>query len=561
MTHHHLLQSSIDSEPDIIIPSPDEFSVITVHRETLPVCAVIVRPRHHSIRPHWSQSEAGITSMKLMRREILKNGIREENIGIIRSGNSIDESVMHYSEPRRLKWRELPLVTKPEFTLFHPAKAGILTDGFTRCGSWNHKADEKEIIRETLRSSGILILEHPDIREQDIADFARLAEMAPDARLYLCDGISVRHVTRNETGTAARAWEAHHRFMRAYSLNARILYGRALTHAMRETCADSRIIRDALGLTGCNIWNPWATQVLHYLRNRRPGYISSPTSLPPSSAASFRASERAGLCQLSDEGLTWIWKGSGKYPEWNEKPVQAADGSVGTENRLGNIRHTGNRKHTIFYLEHMKLIGAGDGEYGLTETGIRYLDILGKDNCDPDILLRWLKPDDRIGGPEDVPSMDRWLNRNFRAVKRRVADFPAAALRGLGNFETPLPSRDDRNHTPEEHRKELKAEERSMTPVIVGRILKCTPFTMNEQGFPESTVKDVLSGNEKNIKTLPMNGIAYLWAGVLCSRSALDEDSASVHARAQEAVSRMPTAIAGWKGTLPFGEHALPATG
>ena len=116
-------------------------------------------------------------------------------------------------------------------------------------------------------------------------------------------------------------------------------------------------------------------------------------------------------------------EGSGRYPAWRSGPHAFSDGyrrDLPPESPGGMIPHK---------LQLLDLIGAAeDGSWALTERGHRFVELVGPALDDPDVLLRWRAPDGRNGNQADIPAMDRWLNKAFRAVKRKVSDLRPSPL-------------------------------------------------------------------------------------------------------------------------------------
>lgn len=73
----------------------------------------------------------------------------------------------------------------------------------------------------------------------------------------------------------------------------------------------------------------------------------------------------------------------------------------------------------------------------ITREGQAFLAYIGDEADDPDVLLRW-RSGDLFGMAGDIPAMDRWLNRSFRSIKRKVSGFPASPVTEV--VKTPWPT-------------------------------------------------------------------------------------------------------------------------
>lgn len=102
-----------------------------------------------------------------------------------------------------------------------------------------------------------------------------------------------------------------------------------------------------------------------------------------------------------------LWHGSGKYPVRK----------IGIDGKMSNI---------IFCLITDKLVDFDEaqGHLFISDAGKRLLDILHRDNRDPDCLLRWFDPDDNRIKPDRIDEIRDWLQRFFRKLKVRINNLP-----------------------------------------------------------------------------------------------------------------------------------------
>jgi len=120
------------------------------------------------------------------------------------------------------------------------------------------------------------------------------------------------------------------------------------------------------------------------------------------------------------DGFDFVWKGTGTYPEWRLDIGKVKDPDFDLQKKFDAFF-----EHQLLgcftYVSDMRLLGLKDGRIVLTPLGLRFLEIVGPEMDDPDMLLRWRTSSGDMGHPGDIVAMDRWLNRSFRAFKRRVA--------------------------------------------------------------------------------------------------------------------------------------------
>jgi hypothetical protein len=134
--------------------------------------------------------------------------------------------------------------------------------------------------------------------------------------------------------------------------------------------------------------------------------------------------------KVSDDGRNCMfsWSGSGRYPSWECEfaPVPVIDGFgfLHFETTPLILRDLSLILSKLFVNDLIRF--SQDERLCITKDGLRFLELIGPEMDDPDMLLRWRNHNGCWGGPEHVPSMDRWLNKGFRSIKRRVSELPSS---------------------------------------------------------------------------------------------------------------------------------------
>jgi hypothetical protein len=135
-------------------------------------------------------------------------------------------------------------------------------------------------------------------------------------------------------------------------------------------------------------------------------------------ARAFPFFERTGEFDRYD----FVWTGTGRHPAWRQfvGELHPSGRFSAVEHGIGgwDISQSFSWMTAGGYLAHGR-----DGSVGLTRFALSFLDLIGDDLEDPDCLLRWR------GDRYDVQASDRWLNRKFRHLKRRIAGMPSSLTR------------------------------------------------------------------------------------------------------------------------------------
>jgi hypothetical protein len=250
------------------------------------------------------------------------------------------------------------------------------------------------------------------------------------------DGAESRVVSRSEVTRVRDKFCAQERFIHNHMVNLSVMGGRALFKLAHEKQMSKALAKRLLPKFDDLSWqwsHPIVIQTLHLLKNA--GRVSG--SVGPDGDKVLRDVDYQQRPFVFATGLPIFeeidgryrlnWTGSGKYPAWTLDLGVVPDYSQGGPEGV-IAPHT----HPIFeYFGNLVmhgLIALTDGQITITSEGLKFLAYLGPETDDADLLVRWRTSSGEMGTPSDIPAMDRWMNRAFRAMKRRVASLPASPM-------------------------------------------------------------------------------------------------------------------------------------
>ena len=234
------------------------------------------------------------------------------------------------------------------------------------------------------------------------------------------DGTVMRDISQAEIDNACAEWAAHHRFMSSFHRNMKMIAERAYVHSL--TKLNGTLIRRYPGLEDIKcVYTPPALQLLHLVNDETPLNGISGGHEGIWYQEDSRESELLipGTSALNNEtGMIYrTQKGSGVHEPLITGPLFM----------FNMINPKSPERETLMHLSNAGLVKFHkDMGWRTTPAGYAFLELLGPATRDADVLLRWRKPDGRIGGPENAAAMDRWLVSVFRAVKRHVQHLPAS---------------------------------------------------------------------------------------------------------------------------------------
>lgn len=301
---------------------------------------------------------------------------------------------LKYAYPRGIKWHDFPIISEP----------------------W-YKAEYVADVVETWGKNRLVKMQPSWVVDQKLAvmvsnlEPANRAKLIHDIAYFLiaagCGDAVVWHDINGsvESNTATELWDlnkAHFRFLYSYALNFRVLGLKALKASglAKPSYANSQTEK----YEGISVWtpdegmpssllNPFVLQMLYKLRKDKTIWRNTNTS---------------GHLELRDllepSGDAWAWKGTGKYPELNSEAYL-----------MGRFD-----KHRNAILRLKFATPIDDSFAELSEIGHRFLNILHKDNEDPDIMIRWLNPETGVVDEKHSDAVDDWLMRFFCKMKTQV---------------------------------------------------------------------------------------------------------------------------------------------
>lgn len=227
--------------------------------------------------------------------------------------------------------------------------------------------------------------------------------------------------------------------MERYTAEARFLYNHAINfselarRALFKIYHDERLSKQeaakSLPRLGEYHWHwggPFLLQLLHYLRRLgRVGTDEHRVKLKESVDCWWFAHVYARglpIFEKTVSGYDWVWPGTGAYP-----PARMAVGTAPTPEEQDPDALSTHNEHPIFStfqdIGATGLLGLDGDDIVLSPWGLKFLDIMGAETEDPDVLLRWRTKTGEIGASKDMDAMDAWLARAFGAAKQRVESF------------------------------------------------------------------------------------------------------------------------------------------
>jgi hypothetical protein len=341
-----------------------------------------------------------------------------------------DASIASFRWPRNLAWKSLPLIHAPDYRGGHCPRMVMDDSGMQRGvrttnSSYRNLDGEDSIERSPIINASTRVLVVADYKRDDRTLFevsAVAGPMVAGVTIMHFDGTRLELIPPDEVASIQRHFSAHERFVSNHAQNLFVIGGRAWVKAAREHGYSQQHVEYYVPRPGLN-WrsaHPLALQILYALRAHVPVALEHGKSAIYDLLKSPSKMVAAMPFFRGDDGrFIFEWKGSGRYAPWIEDLGQFEGGEE-------YQRPWGGVVHLLSDLVMADLIGTDGYRVALTGLGDRYLKLMGDEADDPDVLLRWRTADGRLGAPEDVPAMDRWLNRAFRAIKRRVNGLSAS---------------------------------------------------------------------------------------------------------------------------------------
>jgi hypothetical protein len=341
-----------------------------------------------------------------------------------------DASIASFRWPRNLSWKSLPLIEAPDYRGGHCPRSvlddagmqrGVRTANSPRSDlGGEHSIERSPIINASTR---VLVVADYERADRTIFEVSAVAgpELAGPALIHF-DGTRLEPINADEIAEIRRHYSAHERFVFNHALNLFVIGGRAWVKAAREHGYTQQHVEYYVPQPNLN-WrtaHPLALQILYSLRAH--GAVAKEqgkSAIYDLHKSPARMVSALPFFRIEGNHLVFEWKGSGRYAPWIED-LGPFEHGVEMERPWDGV------VHLLSDLVMADLIGTDGSRVALTALGDRYLELMGDEADDPDVLLRWRTADGRLGAPEDVPAMDRWLNRAFRAIKRKVNGLSAS---------------------------------------------------------------------------------------------------------------------------------------
>lgn len=342
--------------------------------------------------------------------------------------------------PRNLAWKSLPVVEHAAFRFDFHAQEPLDTHGGTaaREGTTSHSffTSDKTPAAQAKVVEGVdtLVISSFDLSDRDLrvatAPFDHVVSEAFPKVIHHGREGAARIIPLSEVQRVRARFCAEERFIFNHVVNFSILAGRALYNLAHE----DRLPRDIANRTMPGLkmfrWescHPLVLQALHLIRKTGEPVPADASTLLDVDYKQFAFAMANGVPFIRPEGDGYVfeWTGTGKYKPWSF-PLGRIDDYENAPPKLSTARTT----HPVFdlfrWLATMRLVGRRGDRFAITDVGVRFLDLIGPDSEDIDLPLRWRTDGGEWGSADDIPAMDRWLNRTFRSVKRRVSSLPAA---------------------------------------------------------------------------------------------------------------------------------------
>jgi len=197
---------------------------------------------------------------------------------------------------------------------------------------------------------------------------------------------------------------------------------RALFKIHLDADTDKREARVSLPYLDQYYWawaHPILLQILHMLKDN--GCIGThehrrmlSQKATPFSFAHLYA-EGLPIFETTGEGYDLVWLGTGAFEEW-----RIHLGKAPRPDEQEPTAYSSHYPHFIFnvfrHIHSTGLLGLDGDRIVLSPWGVRFLELLGPETNDPDVLLRW-RHGTEIGTCNDIANMDAWLETAFNAAK------------------------------------------------------------------------------------------------------------------------------------------------
>jgi len=349
------------------------------------------------------------------RREIRRFGYQPEEVSLVHC----EIPVATFDWPRNVSWKSLPIILDPAYRHYYSCPAGTMSEMRAK-GDRSRKSYSGRKL--TTPNAKVVVVASPELAHRILYEIAVLiAAEGCSAQIMHFDGHVLRSVGDGEIAHAREIHAPHDRFVYNHALNLLVIGGRAYVKASRERGESQDEVEKFMPRLHDFHWqfgHPFCIQLLFELAHTREKATRWISSEPQQ--VDWVWVNRLPLFRPIGDGHQFIWPGTGRFPSWQET-IQ----HVPEYNTQSDIINRDSLSTVLRWMETLTdagLVGIGDaGSICLSNKGRRFLELIGPALSDPDLLLRWRTAEGTLCSAVDVPSVDRWLNKAFRRVKRRVS--------------------------------------------------------------------------------------------------------------------------------------------
>lgn len=337
---------------------------------------------------------------------------------------------------KKATWPDLPCLSEPEISLSHHMLRQFDSTG--RCATDQkrlvgvHVDNVKsytDVVRDNVK---VLVVASNDLTDSHIVKALDHWEGVATEELPIVvhhgpDGGAI--VSKDRLQFARERFLAEQRFLYNHAMNFSEIARRTLFKIYFDERLAKETARSALPWIGELRWrwaHPFLLQLLHLLKRLgRIGTDEDRVNLQRSVSGFIYApiyAKGLPVFEKVESGYDFVWTGSGKYPEYR-LPL----GMVPDHGDYDPDSYSTLWPHRFFstfqHIEHVGLLGLNGDDIVLTPWGLKFLEIIGSESEDPDVLLRWRTELGEIGGSDDIADMDGWIVKTFEGSKRRINEF------------------------------------------------------------------------------------------------------------------------------------------
>jgi ATPases of the AAA+ class len=349
-----------------------------------------------------------------------------------------------YIWPRNMQWKALPSVSMPafrhDFFIVRPLNAEGGYGDNLKSGMLSVDPDsdfERQKVRASIGTGvEMVVVAITQMSDHVLRSATAPFDVTPDGerpRFVHFDGTAFHEISSSEIVRVRERFLPQERWVYNHAINMNVMASRALLAVGKQRGWTRAITQRMLPRFAYMYWDfghPLMLQMLFEIERSGP-------AIPDVAYGPLQRIEYGQQPLVLARGLpfTWpngdrfdfVWSGSGKYP----KMVLDLGVIEAETTGIDAVKPTSEGELLFRLCRNLVRLGLVDldgSRVAITAGGKRFLDLLGREADDPDVLLRWRTESGEMVAAEHVPDMDRWCNRVFRAMKRKVADLPASIL-------------------------------------------------------------------------------------------------------------------------------------